>query len=264
MALVQLQEAFTQAIFGKQGIDDHEIRDHVANGVGPSAEQRIGVYRAAILSSLTRVLSEVYPVMNQLLGEEFFDAMARIYARQTPSTHPDLGGYGQEMAEFLEGFEPVSELPYLPDVARLEWYWHEIFYEADDEPGEFSALAGLSEEQQGRVVFRLTHSARLLSSEYPISLIWASNQAETEADEEISLDDGPEHLLIWRQGYDRRIDPVTEQEWLLLNALQAGLDFQGLITETGLGNEIGQLIPEMVQKGWITGLELNFDDGAKQ
>lgn len=264
MALNQLQEAFTQAIFGKQGVDEYEIRGHVEESLGPSAGQRIGIYRAAILSSLTRVLSEVYPVINQLLGEEFFDAMARVYARQTPSTHPDLGGYGQEMAEFLEDFEPVSELPYLPDVARLEWHWHEIFYEADDELGDFSVLAELSEEQQARVVFGLTCSARLLSSEYPISRIWAINQAEADSNEQVSLDVGPEYLLIWRQGYERRIDLVSRDQWILLSALNDGLDFQTLINKTGLGHGIGRLIPEMVQKGWITSLELNLDNGAEQ
>ena len=114
------------------------------------------------------------------------------------------------------------------------------------------------------MVFALSHSARLLRSEYPVSRIWTINQPGAESDEQISLDDGPEYLLIWRQGFECRIELLSKDQWSLLSALQDDLDFQSLINETNLGDEIGQLIPEMVQKGWITGLELNLESGEEQ
>jgi hypothetical protein len=115
-----------------------------------------------------------------------------------------------------------------------------------------------------QAVFRLTHSARLLRSEHPIDQIWVSHQEETRSEDQISLDAGPVFLLVWRQGFERRIDPVSEQEWLLLNALQRGLNLQSLMYVTGLGEEIGYLLPAMVEKGWVTGLSQTKDRGEER
>jgi len=256
MPLATLQQEFTQAVFSATGSDSQSINQRIQASKGPSAEQRVAIYRAAILGSLCRVLEEVYPVINRLLGDEFFQAMARRYAQQIPSLQPDLNEYGRELNEFLSNFEPVKAMHYLPDVAQLEWYWHEIFSEVDETPADFSVLARLDEATLGRVTFRLPKAARLMRSEFPIARIWATNQPDCEEETTIDLAEGADHLLIWRQGHEQRIEHITENQWQLLSAIEQGLGFQSLIETLDLDEDITRMFPEFVQRGWVSGLDI--------
>ena len=71
--------------------------------------------------SWDKVLGSAFPVVRQLVGEEFFSALARAYGMAHPSDNPDLNRFGAAFAGFLRDFPHVAELPYLPDMARLEW-----------------------------------------------------------------------------------------------------------------------------------------------
>jgi len=59
-------------------------------------------------------------VIKLLVGEAFFDAVAGHFVRAHPPSSPLMMFYGSEFPVFLEGFEPAKQLPYLPDMARLE------------------------------------------------------------------------------------------------------------------------------------------------
>ncbi len=64
----------------------------------------------------------IYPVCCQLVGEIFFNATALSFINQCPCLSPDLGDYGKQFPDFIANFEPVKHLPYLSDVAHLEWH----------------------------------------------------------------------------------------------------------------------------------------------
>ena len=52
---------------------------HAWNGSDPAA--RLAVYRNNVVSSLIDALADTFPVVQQLVGEEFFRAMAGVFAR---------------------------------------------------------------------------------------------------------------------------------------------------------------------------------------
>ena len=86
----------------------------------PSIE-RLRIYHNHTLTSLATALGDNFPVVRRLVGEDFFRAMARRFVVAQPPRDPCLSAYGVDFADFLERFEPARALPYLPDVARLEW-----------------------------------------------------------------------------------------------------------------------------------------------
>ncbi|MGS0757134.1 HvfC/BufC family peptide modification chaperone, partial [Roseateles sp. GG27B] len=90
----------------------------VWNGSDPSA--RLAVYRNNVVSSLVDALAETFPVVEQLVGSEFFRAMAVLFVRQAPPRSRVLAHYGQAFPSFIADFEPAQGLPYLADMARLE------------------------------------------------------------------------------------------------------------------------------------------------
>ncbi len=224
----------------------------------PPAEH-LKIYRAGILGTLVRALGEIYPVCSRLVGEDFFEAMAGIYVRRVPSRSPDLGEYGADFADFAAGFEPAAELPYLADVARLEWRWHRVFHGPESGKLDLDALAHVPAERQGEIIFHLPGASALLESAYPVHRIWEVNQPDYQGDERVDLDEGVARLLIWRDGYAMRIDTLNEGEWRVLEAIQAGEAFERVCTRLeGLEPrpDIAQLLPQLVRRGWIGSFSL--------
>ena len=88
------------------------------NGCDPFA--RFNVHRNNVAVSLVDALCERHPVCVQLVGAEFFRAMARFYAQTNLPSSPLMWRYGDTFADFIGGFEPAADIPYLADVARLE------------------------------------------------------------------------------------------------------------------------------------------------
>jgi hypothetical protein len=140
------------------------------------AAQRLAIYRANVAANADKALSGAYPVLRQLVGEEFFGGLARVYQRATPSCSGNLYDYGGEFADFLASFEHAQSLPYLADLARLEWRVHRAYGAADAEPWDAAALLAVAPERQGEVRFEWAAGTAIVHSAYPIVQIWAIHQ----------------------------------------------------------------------------------------
>lgn len=103
-----------------------------ANGADPAS--RYAVYRNNVQSSLINALAEGYPVVLQLVGDEFFRAMVALYVQRYPPQSPLINDYGKDFAEFIDSFEPAASVPYLADVARLERLRVQAYHAADAPP----------------------------------------------------------------------------------------------------------------------------------
>jgi hypothetical protein len=90
----------------------------------PSPEQaqtRLAVYQNNVAHSLIQALLETFPVCAQLLGEEYFKALSQEYLHQHPPTSPILSHLGEHFSQFVALFPPLKALPYVSEVARLEY-----------------------------------------------------------------------------------------------------------------------------------------------
>jgi hypothetical protein len=231
------------------------ISEHIKPSDGFTAPEHLLIYRRAILGTLVRALGAIHPVCKRLVGDEFFDAMSRIHARQTPSESPDLGDYGESFGDFIADFEPAAELIYLADVARLEWLWHRAFHAPDEDSIDVAALGEVAETDQGKIVFRLPISANLFASDYPVHRIWQVNQDDWTGDQAVNLDAGSVRMIIWRRGHEMHIDELDETTWLLLSKINTGHALGEIGAADGLDN-LDEILPHCVQKGWIAGFEL--------
>ncbi len=124
------QQAFAAALLDP----DRDIPEGLVTPGGQPAAKRFGIYRNNVTVSLVNALSEVFPTVQNLVGEEFFRAMARLYVQDNPPTSRLLFEYGASFPAFIGQFEPAADLPFLPDVARLERLWLDSFHAADATP----------------------------------------------------------------------------------------------------------------------------------
>ena len=212
-ALHELQRGFAAAVFGE---GDAAFASKVRDGRFPG-ERLVQIYRHNTFASLTAALHAVYPVVARLVGEEFFRYAADQYIHAHPSTSGNLHDFGGRLATFLASFAPAATLPYLPDVARLEWAYHRVFHAADHPPLPLEQLAAVPPAQHGQLVFGLHPAMRLLESDYPLLRIWQANQPEA-ADEQIDLGAGGEWLLVFRRDLEIEFKRLSHGEYILLRA----------------------------------------------
>ncbi len=220
--LRELQQNFAAAVLdGAQNGFERHIR--VA---GLSGARRLQIYRNNTLLNLTASLRATYPVVCRLVGDGFFDYAVAQYVAAYPSRSGDLEEFGGDFARFLETFAPAAELVYLPDVARLEWIYRQIFYAADHPPLDLAALAQVPAEQQGDLHFQLHPAACLMESAFPILRIWQVNQADYAGDAAVDLTAGGIRLLgLRRDNFEIEFQPMAAGEFSLLLALKHDCTF---------------------------------------
>lgn len=185
---------------------------------GAPAGRRFDIYRNNVVVSLTEALGQGFPVVKQLVGKDFFDAMAGVFLRAHPPRSPVLMFYGAEMPAFLETFPPVAHLAYLPDVARLELAMRQAYHAADAAPILPASVLGLPPERLLALRFRFAPALRLLRSPHPIHGIWRAN---TDAGAPGPVP-GPEDVAVLRPGFDPAPQLLPAGGGALLAALIAG------------------------------------------
>lgn len=154
----------------------------VVGSEGPRA-RGFDVYRNNVAVSLTEALQAAFPVVLRLVGEAFFKAAAKAYVAQQPPRSPVLLLYGEGFGDFLDnGFPPAREVPYLGDVARLEWARLYAYHAADAPVLEISRLAEIPEAALGDLRFALHPSVRLIRSRWPVVSLWAASSGRGSAE----------------------------------------------------------------------------------
>ena len=121
---------------------------------------------------------------------------------------------------------------------------------------DIGRLQNVPPEDYGNIIFQLPTSGTVLESDYPVADIWAANQADQIDVPMVDLKSGGQCLLVWRRGYDVRIDNTGRQAATLLTAIAAGTDFNQLSAAPEQAG-IESTLPTCIQNGWIGGFTCN-------
>lgn len=186
--------------------------------IGPKGRapgKRYDVYRNNVVVSLSEALAAAYPVVKKLVGEEFFTAMAGAHVRQFPPKTPLMIHYGQDFPRFLAGFPPVSHLPYLPDVARLERARRMAYHGADAAPCPPEKLAELEGNKLFSTQFIMHPTLHIIRSKYPVFSIWRYNST----DDQSPLPEGGEMVLISRANDKLNMQLINRSTAIFIEAL---------------------------------------------
>jgi hypothetical protein len=219
-SLRELQQGFADALFAGDGAPPP-----FATIPPEAAVERIAVYRRALFANYRNALGATFPVVTKLVGAPFFHAAVDAFVRAHRSTSGDLNVYGDAFPDFLAAYPHAAELPYLADVARLEWAQDEANRAADvSSPPDavLAALATVVPERLPAVRLVLAPSCRLVASDYPVLRIWQVNQEGFVGDDRTSLDAGADALLVRREPGGVTIERVAAAEFAWLAALASG------------------------------------------
>lgn len=191
-SLAAFQDAFAQALLAPDAVPADARVARLA------AQPGFAVYRNTVMKGAIDALQANYPAVARLVGEEWFRAAAAVHVRASPPARATLLYYGAGFAEFLAGFGPARELPYLPDIARLDRFWTEA-HAAAEQPVMAGGVAALPPETLARAVLRPHASARWAWFERaPIVTIWRRNRERDEPADGAELDWRAEGVLVVR------------------------------------------------------------------
>lgn len=197
LGLPDLQRAFADHL---AGIDRPELLAVVAGDAIPAAS-RLGVYRHHVQHSLAAALATTFSTVQALVGEDFFRGLARAFVRQSLPVQPVLSEYGAGLADFIAGYAPARALPYLADVARLDWALNVAFHAPAAEALGAADLSAIEADRLPSMVLSLTPGTALIASSYPLGNIWLASQPGAESDS-VDLDSGAARLLVMRRPED--------------------------------------------------------------
>jgi hypothetical protein len=220
LALPELQRRFFAALLDRER--SAAVLPLLRQGRGPGAAQRLQIYRNNLFEGLSDALRAVYPVLAQLVGDDFFRPLARRFIAAHPPHAAHLRDFGRELPVFLDGLPVAADWPYLADVAALEWAWHEVYHEADGAPLRPQHLAQVPAAQHMDLRLALVPAARLVASPYPVLRIWQAHQGDTDVAFNLSLDDGGVRLLLLRRALEIEFVLLAEAEHAWLDALASG------------------------------------------
>jgi hypothetical protein len=172
--------------------------------------------------SLIDALADTYPVVQTLVGEEFFRAMARIFAENNPPRSAVLAYYGRNFADFVAAFPAAASVPYLADVARLEMARVTAYHAADVVAIQPQVLqAALADPEQLLILQLVLHpSVHVIESSFAIFSVWAAHQGEVSA---LAVDpDAAQAALVYRDGLDVGVMALTAGLGTFVRTLLAG------------------------------------------
>lgn len=235
LALPDLQAAFAALV--ANDVTGSDGTDLVAAVVGDtiSAEARLRVYRHHVSHSLCTALTATFPTVQALVGEGFFRTMAQSFIARTLPVQPVLAEYGAEFPTFVAAHEPARALPYLADIARLDWALNVAFHCPVGRRLAAADLARITVERLPSLSVALPEGASLIRSRYPIDRIWNASQPGASADT-VDLDAGRADLLVLRRSDDAAFIVLEAGEAGFVASLAEGASLE-VAAEQGVGAE---------------------------
>lgn len=231
------------------------------NGSDPA--QRFAIYRNNVIVSLVDALADAFPVVAELVGPDFFRAMAREFARAHPPRSAILARYGDALPAFVERFAPARALPYLADVARLEIAWMQAFHAADMTPLGADAFAAHAAAKILTARAALHPSVRIVSSRYAVASIWLAHRG----DGDLAAVDPfvGERALVARPALDVRVRLLDPGGFAFLRALAAGMSVEAALRAAMAADrafEPRAALALAMTEGLVTGLDMAAEGAA--
>ncbi len=221
----------------------------------------LAAYQANGHALAERSLLAVYPVVAALVGDDSFATMARELWHRHPPVRGDLAWWGEALAEFVEPNPQLDDVPYLADVARVEWALHRAAGapDAGTDPASFALLTQVDPDT---FTLRLAPGTAVIISTWPVASLVTAHlhddpplavaAARIQAHED-------ENAVVWRQALRPLVAACTPAEAALLAALLQGRSLLASLNDALAADaafDLGAWLPGAVRDGMVLGARL--------
>jgi len=243
MNLKQLQEKFAESLFYQHD----EVVDLIKDTHSVSAEQRLQVYRNSFIMGVTEALEVTYQHTLTLVGEEFFNSVARAFILATPPIENNIITYGLGFDEYLNSLPQLAEMPFVSEMARFEWLLEQTSNkQIQDKQIDITQIGLVPEDELEHLLFQVPTQITLFHSTQDIQHLYQMLVENAVVESELNND----CYLVLKKHPDFRVELISLQQ----------AQFQ-LLTQICDGKTLGQIIPEDLHQQLPALLENNLLNG---
>lgn len=164
-----------------------------------SAADRFQIYQNNFRGSLVEALLGVFPIVSAFVGEVFTRTAIKHFVEMSPPNEACLSSYGSAFSDFLKDYEHASDVPYIADLARVEWAVFDAQHQKEVTPT-------VKENQR-----QLNPNVQLLSSDYPLLNLWMVGTGQL-MPEAVHLEQGGQTLCVILHEGQIELVALTEEE----------------------------------------------------
>ncbi|CAG9000451.1 MAG: hypothetical protein CENE_02446 [Candidatus Celerinatantimonas neptuna] len=238
-------------------IDPALLKQKLQMGHAQEHQQRFSVYRNNVYSSLIEALGEIFPVTRQIVGDEFFQAMAHAYIQRYPPTSPVLTEYGENFSEFISSREPLATLPFLGELAALEramlTLTHGLDYGVLDPKSASELLTQCDGEKA--VYLTLSPTIMLFRSDFAIGSIWLIHQQNMLEKLKALVVEQRECLMLYKPVLTAELAIISEPQGQFIKSLLSGCDVQTAMKSTGESFDLSNTLAMLMNCPVITSVK---------
>lgn len=200
-----------------------------------AGEPGVQIYHNNFIENGIRALSISFPSLAYFMKEYDFRALAREFLLTHPKTQFDWADYGQNLPAFIMSHPNLVELPYLAEVAELDWLLQQVQRSSDKHfDGESFAL--INESDPSKLIFDMAPGFRLASFFFPVALLFQLATDVTLAEQSAKRDvfmqklnksmadainiDTPRSIMLWRPDYKAEMFSLSRGEQVLFKQLE--------------------------------------------
>ncbi len=245
----QRQQALIAALWGAgelQGLAHSTTRN----------QRGLQAYQAHAGAAAERALAASFPTVQALVGEESFAGLARVFWRSHAPTRGDLATYGESVPAFIADSEPLRDVPYLADTARLDWQVANA-ERAADAGTDTASLNLLAQAQASQLRLVLMPGCAVVPSAHPIVSVWQAHRpgegvAERRHQARRALAEGvAETALVWRSGWRAQVHSLSPDTAAWMRSLLRGDTLATALAEAGEGFVFEPWLLQALQNGWL-------------
>jgi hypothetical protein len=246
VGLRETQRAFFAAI----GTNDASGLTPLILGDALDPEVRVAVYRRHRIASLGAVLGSTFAATAAAAGGEVFGIAANLFIQEHPPRRPSLAEYGGEFPAFLRSLPVCAPIPWLADLARLEWAIQRAYHAPQARALERDDLLALIGAEGAAAVLTLDPSTALVSTGWAVHEAWSAWRQDGgwTGGEPARRET---RLLVRREAADVSVETVPLGEGEFIRALldRRPLD-HALAAAAGIDEsfDVGRLVGRLVER----------------
>jgi len=205
LSLAELQRSIRKTIHAGDMVEglEHEI---VSTELAAAA--RLQVYQNNFREPLAQSLLEVFPIVAAFVGGVFTRTALRHFIEWEPPIEPCLSNYGKRLGVFLGSYAPADSVPYLSDLADLEWAIYELQHVAEQAPADEPVLA-------------LNKNSVFIASKFPLLNLWMVGNGQLRA-EAVHIDQGEQFVCIVLSGMRVQLFALSQKEQIVVTDFKHG------------------------------------------
>jgi len=222
--LRQVQQRFTADIlaYARGHQSPSQAARHLRVPAGVDWQTRLDIYRNGYPARILESLGEAFPATANILGDGSFANLVRRYLAGVDLHSYNLNDVGERLADHCRADPLSEELPFLGDLASLEWAILRAFHSRDREPVDPTAFATYDMEDWERAVLEFQPSLAVVESAWPIRDLRDTMNVDR-ADIAIDLVDRPQVVLVHRRGLDVDVRVIDRRERDALETMRSGV-----------------------------------------